>query len=602
MNLAISDIGYGNFELQARVQSPHSNVENPINSLHFKINPPFYLSRYAYVLYAILTFLCLYLYRKGYLKLLALAVINTSLVQKVLGKYGAEHKNKIEALAQNKIRLFSDVSHELRTPLQLIMSELGNSKKSELEEETLNISALVHNVQRMENLLDQVNTVDKLGTSTLENFRLYSVDDIKIIASSLDSLVKTKRQVLDVNTRGSGTISLLKGSLESIIGNLITNAVKFTENNGVIKFSAVFDEDNLTLSVKDNGKGIDESNHQEIFKRYKRIDPSPEAAGEGIGLSLVKELVAMNQGEISVDSSLGKGTRFIVTFPIDDIQLLNSQNVDESIDSNWEDKPAILLVDDSRQLRNHLFKLFSSTYKCLVARDGKQALDILQIHQVNLVITDLMMPVMGGLNFVEKLRDTDALQYLPIIVLTAKVDDESKERALQANVDCLLTKPIADEELILRVRHLVALKRTPSNNLSSSDMNKSEDSCILLPELSSEKDMAFYLNFISVLEKNYQDEYFTRDKAADLLLISPRSLNRKLSELFDYNFSEFLSRFRIDKSKALLADGASVISVAISVGFAGPSYFSTTFKRIMGIPPKQYSSTLVQAHSAEKQI
>lgn len=101
----------------------------------------------------------------------------------------------------------------------------------------------------------------------------------------------------------------------------------------------------------------------------------------------------------------------------------------------------------------------------------------------------------------EKLRDTDALQYLPIIVLTAKVDDESKERALQANVDCLLTKPIADEELILRVRHLVALKRTPSNNLSSSDMNKSEDSCILLPELSSEKDMAFYLNFISVLEK-----------------------------------------------------------------------------------------------------
>ena len=160
-------------------------------------------------------------------------------------KYGAEHKNKIEALAQNKIRLFSDVSHELRTPLQLIMSELGNSKKSELEEETLNISALVHNVQRMENLLDQVNTVDKLGTSTLENFRLYSVDDIKIIASSLDSLVKTKRQVLDVSTRGTGTISLLKGSLESIIGNLITNAVKFTENNGIIKFSAVFDEDNL---------------------------------------------------------------------------------------------------------------------------------------------------------------------------------------------------------------------------------------------------------------------------------------------------------------------------------------------------------------------
>jgi len=602
MGLTISDIGYGNFELQARVQSPHSNLEYPISSLHFKINPPFYLSRYAYILYAVFAIFIMYLYRNGYLKLLALAVVNTSLVQKVLGKYGAEHKNKIEALAQNKIRLFSNVSHELRTPLQLIMSELGNSKKSDLAAEKLNISALVHNVQRMENLLDQVNTVDKLGASTLENFKLYTVDDIKIIAASLDSLVKTKRQVLDVSTRGTGTISLLKGSLESIVGNLITNAVKFTENNGIIKFSAVFDEDSLTLSVRDNGRGIDESNHQEIFKRYARIDPSPEVAGEGIGLSLVKELVAINQGDISVDSALGKGTRFLVSFPLDDIELINKQNLEEGTEKNWEDKPAILLVDDSRQLRNHLFKLFSPTYKCLVARDGKQALDILQSHQVNLVITDLMMPVMGGLNFVEKLRQTDVLKYLPVIVLTAKVDDESKERALQANVDCLLTKPIADEELMLRVRHLVALKRAPSDNLSSPEMSESEDSCILLPELLSEKDMAFYLNFIAVLEKNYQDEYFNREKAADLLLISPRSLNRKLSELFDYNFSEFLSRFRIDKSKALLADGASVISVATSVGFGGPSYFSTIFKRIMGIPPKQYSSTFEDPRSAEEQV
>jgi YesN/AraC family two-component response regulator len=213
-----------------------------------------------------------------------------------------------------------------------------------------------------------------------------------------------------------------------------------------------------------------------------------------------------------------------------------------------------------------------------------------------------MMPVMGGLNFVEKLRETDVLKYLPVIVLTAKVDDESKERALQANVDCLLTKPIADEELMLRVKYLVALKRAPSDNISSPPMNESQDSCISLPELLSEKDMAFYLNFIAVLEKNYQDEYFNREKAADLLLISPRSLNRKLSELFDYNFSEFLSRFRIDKSKALLADGATVISVATSVGFGGPSYFSTTFKRIMGIAPKQYSSTFEEPRRAEQQV
>ncbi|MDO6567755.1 response regulator [Alteromonas sp. 1_MG-2023] len=602
MNLAVSDIGYGDFELQVRVQSPKHNVDYPINSLNFKINPPFYLSHYAYFLYALAVIFSFFLYKKGYLKLIGLMIVNTSLVQKILGKYGAKHKNKLEALAENKIRLFSNVSHELRTPLQLILSELGEAKRSKAADGELNITALVHNVQRMENLLDQVNMVDKLGTSTLENFKLYSIDDIKFIASSLDSLVKEKRQVLDISTKGKGSISLLKGSVESIISNLISNAVKFTEKNGVIKFSATFDEENLTLCVKDNGKGIDESNHQEIFKRFARIEPSTEVTGEGIGLSLVKELVTINQGEIAVDSVLGKGSKFTVIFPIDDIQLLNSQSFEKETDKKWEDKPAILLVDDSRELRNHLFKLFSPSYKCLVARNGKQALDIVQNHQVNLVITDLMMPLMGGLNFVKKMRDIDELKYIPIIVLTAKVDDESKAKVLEANVECMLTKPIADEELAMRVKHLVAMRRVSPQEPPLVDINNAEESCILLPELSSEKDMSFYLSFVTVLEKNYHDEYFNRDKAAELLLISPRSLNRKLSELFDYNFSEFLSRYRVGKSKALLADGASVISAGTSVGFGGAAYFSTTFKRIMGIPPKEYSSTFAEPRSAEEQV
>jgi AraC-like DNA-binding protein len=173
-------------------------------------------------------------------------------------------------------------------------------------------------------------------------------------------------------------------------------------------------------------------------------------------------------------------------------------------------------------------------------------------------------------------------------MLTASSDASVEKRALEMKVDYFLMKPSSNREIELRVEHLLSLRGARLKTEDQSEANIFKYGCLNIPEFKTEKDMAFYLSFIAVLENNYKDEEFNRDQAAQALLISPRSLNRRMAELFDYNFSEFLSRYRIEKSIPILLGGSSILNACLDVGFATSAYFSTTFKKIMGVPPKMY--------------
>jgi len=173
-------------------------------------------------------------------------------------------------------------------------------------------------------------------------------------------------------------------------------------------------------------------------------------------------------------------------------------------------------------------------------------------------------------------------------MFTASSDPTVEQIALEMKVDYYLMKPSSNQEIEMRVEHLLAIRDTNVQPEKGIDNELFKYGCLSIPEFKTEKDMAFYLNFIAVLENHYQDEEFSRDQAAKALLISPRSLNRRMAELFDYNFSEFLSRYRIEKSIPILLEGSSILNACLDVGFATSAYFSTSFKRIMGIPPKKF--------------
>ena len=588
--LSLSDINYGEYELQTRGHDPTLSSLFPITSLNFEIKPPFYLQWYSICTYILTLILSLILFRIGYFDSTIHFIRNTriyNVVSELCNK-----KTKEEVLNINKIKIFSDISHELKTPLNIIISSLNNvSKHDNLD---VNFSLLMHNARKMESLVSQGDVFDEFGIEPNSNFKMYSMDNISNIVLGFESLAIFKGRNLKIDVKGNGCVSLYKDSVESIISNLILNSIKFTEKHGNIEFSSVIDDRYFKIAVSDDGIGIDSAHHNDIFKRFKRINSIDGVEGEGIGLSLVKELVSVNQGKIVIDSELGVGSTFTITFPVDDIDEINISSTATYINKEWNDKAQILVVDNIREYRNYLFELLLPQYQCLVAKNGTQALDILRTHPVRLVIVDLFMRDMGGLELINLIRRNQRLKNIPIIVLTAKVDHDSKLAALKANVNCFLIKPVSDEELLLRVEHLLATNSDNENSTQANSVINTANSITDLPEVTKERLMEFYLRVIAVLEKNYEKRDFNREQAVIELNTTVRTLNRNLSDIGGYNFSQLLSRFRVEKAEVLLEKGCSVTESSMQVGFGSPSYFSTIFKRINGVSPKLYCSQKIK--------
>ncbi|MEC7081273.1 MAG: ATP-binding protein, partial [Pseudomonadota bacterium] len=479
----------------------------------------------------------------------------------------------------------NEITHELRTPIQLINGSLeGISKTAHAASKEL--ICVQDNMKRVEQLINQMSQDVPKALAAADYYRSYSPDNIKFIVLSLEPLAKQKRQNLELRIKGKKEISLINDSLEKILANLIQNAIKFTPELGTIKVAAIQDSKVLKVIVSDDGEGIDEHFHKKVFERFTK--GSSEHEGHGVGLAMVKTLVELNQGDIALESQKGIGTKVTVTLPIDDIEYVNSHAEKLSPANAKSNKKSLLIVDDSREFRSYLFDLFSSKYRCLVARNGVQALDVMQHYLVDLVITDQMMHEMDGLSLIREIRGNVSYASIPILMLTAETGTELEKSALEEKVDYFLAKPASKEEVTLRVEHLLSVREAKEREEEESEEPAFKFGCLKIPEFDNEKDMAFFLNFIAVLEKNYHNESFNRDQAASQLLISPRSLNRRMSELFEYNFSEFLSRFRIEKSIPLLLEGNSILDTCLDVGFGTAAYFSTSFKKVMGLPPKKF--------------
>ena len=579
--LTLSDLDSGSYEFQAKVKGDG----NPISSVIFEVKPPIYLQKYAFVSYFIFALALFAAYKLNYLTMVW-GYFKTTKAYNHLTRYEiTDGQSKFEKMLRSKERFINEITHELRTPIQLINGSLENmSHTSNLASKEL--ICVQDNMKRVEQLVNQMSQDVPKASAAADYYRSYSPDNIKFIALSLEPLAKQKRQSLEVRIKGKKEISLINDSLEKILANLIQNAIRFTPELGTIKVVATQDSKMLKIIVSDDGEGIEDHLQNKVFERFTK--GSGENEGLGIGLAMVKTLVELNQGEIALESQKGVGTKVTVILPIDDIEYVNSHAEKLSPANAKSNKKSLLIVDDSREFRSYLFDMFSSKYRCLVARNGVQALDVMQHYLVDLVITDQMMHEMDGLSLTKAIRSNTSYANIPILMLTAETGAELEKSALEEKVDYFLAKPASNEEITLRVEHLLSVREAKEREEEESEEPAFKFGCLKIPEFDNEKDMAFYLNFIAVLEKNYHNESFNRDQAASQLLISPRSLNRRMSELFDYNFSEFLSRFRIEKSIPLLLEGNSILDTCLDVGFGTAAYFSTSFKKVMNLPPKKF--------------
>ncbi len=575
------------------------------------INSPWWRTYWAYSVYALIIIAGLYFIRK--------TELNRSKLRNELRLRELESE-KLREIEKIKSRFFANLSHEFRTPLMLIkgpVEQLIEGKRDNFDEQ---IQLVKRNSEKLQNLIDQLLELSQLesGSLSLKAKKENLVSFTKGIFYSFSSLAKQK------NIRISFSSSLEKidawvdtDKFEKILNNLLSNAFKFTKESGEISVgietTVKNGKDTAILTVKDTGIGIPEDKIEKIFDRFYQVDDSSRRAysGSGIGLALVRELVDLHKWEITVLSEPGSGTEFKLTIPLDDEYLNESEkfltdNIKQieklpyekdkkvnatslsdtftsSLPKTENNKNTILLLEDSGDVRIYLKDLLKDNYNILIAENGEEGLSVALEKLPDIVISDVMMPEMDGMEFCKRIKSDWRTSHIPVILLTAKASFESKLEGLETGADDYLTKPFSSRELFVRLKNLLEQRKNLREKYSKDVKFKPEN---ITP---NKADQEFLQKAIGVVEKNLSDTEFDSEKFASEMFLSRSQLHRKIQAITGQSTGEFIRTIRLKKAAGLILEKQlSVTQIAFEVGFNSSSHFTKAFKQMFGCLPSEF--------------
>ncbi len=514
---------------------------------------------------------------------------------------------KLREMDKVKSRFFANISHEFRTPITLIKGPLSAAVKKEDKRLSLEqIKMIDRNADRLLRLVNQLLDLSKLDAGSLqielEEGDLYYF--LRAICSSFHSHARQRN--IGYTTAISAEILIARfdhDKLEKIIYNLLSNAFKYSPDYSEVNFSVLIEHDILNLTVSDTGKGISEDQLPLIFDRFYQVDDSSvrDHEGTGIGLSLTKELLTLMEGEIVVDSKLHKGTTFRVAIPIKIIEVYGTekhesgilQNKKQIINQVEENKlfdrehiknaPIILVVEDNEDMRRYIISGLSTQFRVLEAVHGGVGLEIARREIPDLIITDLMMPQMDGISLCKNIRSDEKTSHIPMIMLTAKAQKESKIKGLIHGVDDYLTKPFDNEELLIRVQNLID-QRKKLRALYSSQISI-EPKQIMVTTV----DEDFLDRVLQFIDQRLSDPEFGVKELQKKVAMSKTQLHRKMKALTDQAPGEFLRNYRLKRATQLLSiQRENIAQIAFAVGFNSPSYFTKCFKNFYGVSPSDF--------------
>jgi len=551
--------------------------------------------------------------------IIGLGVLLTSLL--IFGFY-FQRKRKKELAAQNaliqkqaerlatldsaKSRFFANVSHELRTPLTLLLGPLNSALKSGTLDSRN--SQYLRTAQRSgKDLLKLVGSI--LDLSKLESGKLKLEENAEMfypltrrIASTFESYAQQSKIEFTFlyTTEDDLKLKLDRKKFETIVNNLLSNAMKFTPAGGKIEMIVEDIASNIRLTVKDTGRGIHPNDLPHIFNRFyqsEQID-APTEGGTGIGLSLCQNLIKLMGGEIGVESTTGKGSTFYIEFPRKEIlgtrevievqeeDLADQKAVDFVAKTNKTDTnlPTIMIVEDNRSLQEYIKSLLSPFYQVVTAENGQKALEKLEDtkNQPSLILSDVMMPVMDGFQFLKELKSKDNLRHLPVVMLTARADIQDKLRALRTGVDDYLLKPFEEEELLVRIENLLDNQVARKVEIVKEKPQKATFTI-------SAKDKIWLEEFETYVKENLTSHLLTVPNLARNFAMSESSLLRQLKSLTGLSPIKYLQEVRLEKARILLEKGTfeSIARVANEVGYSDARTFSRSYKKRFGKLPSE---------------
>lgn len=594
-------------------------------AIAFRIKPPLSKTYLAYFIYLFIFIVIVYIIREQ---------TKTRIrMRRELKKEREEHHRRIE-LDQFKLQFFTNISHEFRTPLTLIsgpLQKIINSKGKLPEEQRENyLNVMNRSVSILTKLIDQLLDFRKAEKSKMKLRVSYSDigEQIKNLSANFQDFADQKNINFSFEAdHSSAHYWYDQDNVEKIYFNLLSNAFKFTPVGGKITVSLknigeielpknIEDrskEDFFCLIIEDTGIGISDENKQYIFERFSQIDSGKlKIGGTGIGLSFTKFMVELHKGFIHLESKEGEGSQFFIWLPavetfyteeeyvkelLAEKELVNTENnfplplLPDGQDSGEDEaastkKITLLIIEDYADLRNFLAEIFSKKYNILLASNGREGLEKVHKHGPDLVITDVMMPEMDGLEFTKSIKKSLSSSHIPVIMLTAKNTMESEIKGLDTGADYYISKPFNVVQLQLVVKNIIENRKKLHHKYAGLKMPEPKDIEVF------SVDEKFMTKVAKVIEENISEPEFSVEKLASEIALSTVHLYRKLKALTGMTPNEFIRSFRMKRATQLLTQKKLMISeVAYAVGFNDPKYFRKCFKKDFGVSPSEYENS-----------
>lgn len=604
----------GSYVFQVRASNPHGVWNEEGRRIAVEVLPAPWVTWWAYAVYALLSvsaLTLLYLYRTA-----ALRRQSQELEQAVY-----ERTATIESLLEKKNEEFANLSHEFRTPLTLILGPVKSLLQA-LDEPTARekLSVVRRNGHRLLRLVDQLLHMERFRVQRALPRRPRAIrQTVEWIGQSFEELAEERGVKVSTGPVEDLHVELSPDALEKILLNLMSNALKYTPESGTVELSAVAEGDQARIVVRDTGIGIAPEHQSKIFERYHRVQDEhrEKVTGAGIGLALVRELAEGHGGTIQLESRVGEGSTFVLHLPLTDpakatetpqpaselleleLEALTEQGaaIDRGAETEGPGRvpttaqdrsTTVLVIEDNPDMLRYIAEILSRRHTCLTANQGHEGLLLAWEHVPDLVVSDIMMPGMDGYQVIRNLKDDDRSSHIPVILLTARGDRTSRHRGWQERADEYLTKPFDENELLLRVDSLLAIRAILRERFAQ-DFAPGTPAIAAVADGLNPRDQAFLENFRRMISRHYGDSGFRLAQMTSQMALSERPLQRKLKALLGRTPNEYLRAYRLKMAGDLLREeDLTVAEVADRTGFGSQAYFATCFKAQYGVTPSAY--------------
>ncbi len=604
----------GNYTFKLKVSNGDGIWNEEALSVDITIDSPIWLTIWAQIFYLIILALgisAIYKFNRNRFE------------QKNKVALSQFEKKKMEEMLEIRTRLFTNISHEFRTPLTLIMSSLQKmqTEASQIANKKWHdsLQVMLYNSEALMRLINELLSFSKSEEGNL-NVQLAYNDLNRLCGNLINQFsfwAEQKEIELVYHAPSHSVMHHYDNHLmQQIIYNLLSNAIKNTPSQGHIGLTLKDSSDEIIIIIKDTGLGISEELQKHIFERFYSVqnDASKDTGGTGIGLSLTKELVELHDGKITLVSSPDQGTTFTITIPkvsmemledgvekIDQVEHTNDYDFVSNIGATTSlaedgakteevshERQTILIVDDHKQIQNLLTDLLIEDFNIITANDGLEALEKAQQETPDMIISDVMMPRMNGLEMCDRIKTDVRTSHIPIIMLSAKASPDDKAEGYRHHADGYVTKPFNNHVLIERVNSILYNRRRIARNHPTLE-EKNEQKIMISNDITTNTDKIFMKKLTDYIEENIHNSELVVNDLCEKMGVTPIVLNKKLKSLFNMTANALIRTIRLKRAASLLKTGRYMVAdVTYDVGFSDLRYFRECFKKEFGMLPQEY--------------